>query len=104
MTTGVDFEVGGRVRTLRYGLNALCNLEQQTGRKALEIFRSLDGDQMEIRVFRSVVQAGLSEKLTAEDVGDLIDEVGIQNMAEILGRAVRLAFPDATPGEVEAGA
>lgn len=101
---GVDFDVDGKIYTLRYGLNALCSLERQTGRKALEIFRTLDGDHLEMQIFRAVVQAGLSQKMPEDAVGDLIDAVGFQKMADLLSQAVRLAFPDAAPGEASAEA
>lgn len=104
MAAGIDFEAQGKVFTLRYGFNALCSLEQQTGRKALEIFRSLNGDDLDLRMFRTVVKIGLGGKLADEKVGDIIDDVGIKRIADLLGQAVRLAFPEGEPGEAQAEA
>lgn len=97
---GVEFEAGGKVRSLRFGINALCALEKQTGRKVGDIFQSLEGD---LTLFRAVVKAGCGpERLTDDQVGDLIDEIGLVKSADLLKQAFAEAFPQATPGEAQA--
>lgn len=101
---GVDFEADGKVWTLRYGINALCALEGLTGRKAMDVLAGLDGDSMQMADFRTVFQAGITEKISGDAAGDIIDAIGIPMAADLLGKAVKLAFPDAVPGEAQAEA
>lgn len=101
----VTFEANGQVWRMRFGINALADMEERTGLSVNEVFAALDGNAVRVSMLRTVVQAGLSRHhgdLTTVQVGDLIDEIGLVKMAELLGEAVKGAFPDAV-GEAKAG-
>lgn len=70
--TGVPVELD-RTRELRYGVNALCILEEKIGKSLAEIL----GKGMGISMLRMVWWAGLvwdDKELTEEAAGNLMDE------------------------------
>lgn len=102
----VTFEAAGQVWKLRFGINALVDLEELEKKSVNEIFAGLDGDKIRVGLLRTVMLAGLSEHhpgVTAHQVGDLMGEVGLPAIGRYLSEAVKAAFPDAQPGEVPAG-
>ncbi|NQZ76473.1 MAG: hypothetical protein HRT61_10245 [Ekhidna sp.] len=110
----------GRDLTLKFSTNALCELEDLTDRSAIEIFQSMENGNVKISTMRNIIYAGLMHNKGLFDkidnglsdaeyeirlirilskVGKIIDEVGFSNIAEKVGEAVSLAFPDAEDGE-----
>ena len=91
MKQGVTIELD-RVRTLRYGMNALVKIEELTG-KAIS---KLDLENISVKDLRTMVYAGLfheDKSLTPEKVADLIDEYSnLSTVAEKLGEAMTLSF------------
>lgn len=104
MAREVSFEASGKVWTLRFGVNAIADLEERFDKPISAIFAEIDGRAPRIGTFRTLVQAGLTERLTDTAVGDLMDEVGLARMGDLLGSAVKAAFPDASAGEAPAEA
>lgn len=96
MTRGIDFEAGGGVWTLRFSFNALCAIEAATGRPAIEVLRSVDTVAADFTLFRTVFQCGLTGKVPAVEVGELIDEIGIRRAGALFGQAIALAMPGET--------
>jgi hypothetical protein len=88
----VSFVVGGKARTVRLSTNAICVLEDELG-------LSVDGIstrmvQGYLSVLRSVLRVALNDGTTAEQAGDMIDELGPRAVCETLIQTFRLAFPD----------
>lgn len=89
-----------RDRTLVLSFNALCRAEEVTGINFLmgEItFSSL-------RVMRALVWAGLIEEdptLTLEQVGNMIEDVGADQVATAIINAYAKAMPVVEPGDQE---
>lgn len=83
-----------KARNLRYGINALVRIESLIG-KPITV---LDLNSLSMSDLRNILFAGLvheDKDLTAEKVGDLIDEyMSIEEVAEKLGEAFTLAFGD----------
>ena len=83
-----------KARNLRYGINALVRIEGLIG-KPITV---LDLNSLSMSDLRNILFAGLvheDKDLTAEKVGDLIDEyMSIEEVAEKLGEAFTLAFGD----------
>ncbi len=81
-----------KARNLRYGINALVKVEELTGRPITK----LDLESLSMKDLRTIVFAGLyheDKTLTAEKVGELIDEYSdVTSVAEKLGTAFTLAF------------
>lgn len=91
MKKGVTIELD-KVRTLRYGINALVKVEELTGKP----LTSIDLNHVSITDLRTILFAGLyheDKDLTPEIVGEIIDEYSnITSIAEKLGEAFNLAF------------
>ncbi len=103
----VSFEADGKTWTLALGINALCELEDEFGTPINEVFASMDNGRVNVRTLRSMMRAGLARHHGAVshfETGDLIEAVGLTETARLIGDAVKSALPDATPGEVKAGA
>ena len=81
-----------KARNLRYGTNALCTIEELTGKP----ISALDLTNLSIRDLRNILFAGLShedETLTPEIVGGLIDDYSdLTTISNKLGEAFTLAF------------
>jgi hypothetical protein len=81
-----------KLRTLRYGMNALIKIEELTEKSITQ----LDLKNISIKDLRAMVYAGLfheDDNLTPEKVGNLIDEYSeLSLIAEKLGEAMTLAF------------
>jgi hypothetical protein len=95
---GTRFEIGGRERTLRYDLNALALIEEQTGRPVTQL-SDLDVD---MRTVRALLWAGFvheAPELTLQEVGSWFGPGGMslldamQHVTTALGEA----FGDANP-------
>lgn len=103
---GVEFDARGRRQTLRYSFKALKALEAATGKPATEALAGIGAGGIDLELLATVFGCGLVERLTAEEVEDVIDEIGVQRAAELIGAAVHDAFPGAesAAGEAAAGA
>lgn len=81
-----------KVRNLRYGINALCTIEDLLGKS----ISSLDLQNLSMKDLRLVIFAGLLHEdntLTPEKVGALIDDYSnIGEISQKLGEAFTLAF------------
>lgn len=101
---GVEFEAQGRRLALRYSFKALKALETEAGRPATEALAGIGAGGIDLALLATVFRCGLVERLTGEQVEDVIDEIGVQRAAELIGAAVRDAFPGAEGGAGEAAA
>lgn len=85
-----------RERTLILSFNAMCKAEEVTG------VNFLMGDVVfsSVRVLRALVWAGLLHEdptLTLEQVGELIQDVGADEIVDTVMKAYAAAMPDAQP-------
>ena len=102
MTKTITLEMD-KARNLKYGMNALIELEKDLGRPLSQM-----GGDFKIEDFRVMLYHGLrweDKDLTLEDVGDLADivmsEKGIKFLGEQLGKAIQDAMGNgkATPSK-----
>lgn len=86
----VGFTAGGAERVLRLNINALCEIEDRLGRPAMDVFAEM---QSSVRVtsLRAIFACGAG--VSEQEAGEMIDEIGIGRAAELLGEAVKRAFP-----------
>lgn len=89
----VPFTAGGKDYSLRFGFNAMARYQEQTGEKVLAALRRLETDPEDLLLLRRLFWVALEQECSETDAGDLIDEIGIQEMGELLGRAVQATFP-----------
>lgn len=91
MKNGVTITLD-KTRTLRYGINALCKIEDITGKP----ITALDLNHVGMKDLLVIIYAGLcheDKELTIDSVGDLIDDYSnITYVSEKIGEAFTLSF------------
>ncbi len=92
----VYLKAGERDIELRFTTNALCRLEEASGRSVSAVVQGMSSD-MRIADLRLLVWAAANLE-TVDEAGDIIDEAGFTATVEAIGRTVEAAFPDAAPG------
>jgi hypothetical protein len=101
----VAFEAEGKTYTLRFSIDALCNLEEAAGKGFASIAIELsDPEKMSVSLLRKVLWAGLIEHHPDLDVraaGELILAAG--GAVVVLGQ-IEKAFTAAFPEDPEKGA
>ena len=96
----VKFVAAGQHYVLRFSNNALCELEDATGRGALEVAADLQGagdDNTKIRfkTVRTLFWAGLTDHhpdLTEKDAGNILQDLGLEKAFPLIGEAFQLVF------------
>lgn len=98
----VSLQAGDRTYTLSFSVNALCELEDRTGRTIQELANALNATEgVSIKMVRDLVWGALRDHHGDTDiaaVGEIMDAAGLQNVVEAVGKALKLAFPDAKGG------
>ncbi len=104
----VDFQYQDKGITLKYDMNAFCELEELLQKPIHEILQDFTGgDSMGFREVRKFFLAGLpagllnglpmEEKLST--VGNMIDNIGgVTKAQQIIVKAISLAFPEKEEG------
>lgn len=93
---GVKFEALGQSWTLRFGINAWCDLEDRTGLGVTELLEQFQS-KPSFNLIRNCLWAGLQEAspdITLKDVGQLVDNLGIPKASALLAPALQAAFPE----------
>ena len=93
----VTLEAGGETYTLRLAANALVIAEELLDKGVEEIAGMLsDAANFRLGTARALLFAGLREhhpKLSLEDAGEIIGEIGIPAVLNKLGESMQAAFP-----------
>lgn len=94
----VSLKAGDTIYTLCLSANAMCSLEEHTGRDIGDIASSLNGNGVSMIMVRSLVWAALQDHHPDIDIkgaGRVITEAGMPACMEAIGVAFQRAFPDA---------
>lgn len=95
----VALQVGDRAYTLSFSVNALCELEDHLDQPVARIAGALNKpDEIRIGTVRALVWAALRdhhEEMTIKDAGALATEAGVPAVMDAIGKAFKLAFPEA---------
>lgn len=95
----VGFEIGGASYRLKMSVNAVCEIEDASGRSVNEFATALS-DTSRFRLsdmrlmFWACMRAGGSD-ISRDAAGDLIDEIGFERVGLLLEQAFSRAFPEA---------
>ena len=92
----------GEIFILCYPVNSIVALEELTGKDFMTLTRELSSGQFSIKVVRQIVWAGLLAKhpqVKEKDAGDLMNDVGINNMLAKISESFEKAFPNPQTGE-----
>lgn len=77
----------GQTYTLRFGTNAICAVQDELNLSLGEILKQFDHDKLDMRTIRTMVKCAVVEPkgVTAEQVGDFIDDVGFEAVTKVIG-------------------
>lgn len=90
-----SFVSDGKAYILRYDVNAICDLEDKTGKTVSVLIEELGGDNVSMRLVRSVFASGISPEVDEKTAGAIMSELGMAEVTGLIGQAFQLAFPDA---------
>lgn len=91
-----ELESGGKVYTLRYSTNALCEVEAILEKPFDQVLLDFASGKISMINTRAMFYSGLREHhpdLTITESGNLLDEVGLDQAVNKLNEAISLAFP-----------
>lgn len=91
----VTIEADGATHTLRMTTNAMVRYEDKSGESVIEALGKMDGAGVRISSIRRLFWSMLEGDFSEDQAGDLMDEIGLTLVAEKIGEAARLAFPQA---------
>ena len=89
-----SFDADGQPYELRLTFNALCSFEKARGKSVMQAFPS-GGESVSMIDIRELVRCGLTQKVTEERAGEIIDAAGLGNVMEAVEAAINDAFPAA---------
>lgn len=94
----VSVKVGEREFIFRFSIDALCQLEEQTGKTIIEIGQILNSGRIGVTLTRSLVWAALREhhpEITLKEAGEMLPDMGgaVGAMGPIT-QAFGAAFPE----------
>lgn len=106
---GITFEAGDKTHVLRFDINALCVLEDETGKGVDQIGGLLapqGGASPRVKDLRLLFWAGLGggqkEGITREQAGVVMSELGYHEAGALMMRAFVDAFPQIADAVTEA--
>lgn len=88
----VAFTVADTEYTLKYSTNAICELEDRLNAGLNTIVGHMD----RLSTVRGMLWAGLRAKhpdITIQQAGEIIDKCGMIAATEVIGKALKAAFP-----------
>lgn len=94
----VALEAGGKVYSLRFTTNSICELEDSLGKPIMQIVSDMQGESgASMKMIRSLVWAALLDghpDMGPKEAGALIDEAGMETVTEKIGLTIQRFFPD----------
>lgn len=97
----VALQAGDQTYTLSYSINAICDLEDALGKPVGHIMQSLnDEGGASMKTVRALVWAGLQDHHDVDEraAGLIATEVGVTEIVQKIGDALKLAFPEREAG------
>lgn len=74
----------GQKYKLKFGTNAICKIEERHNKSIGEVLNSLtDEKTLRVSTLRELVQVSMKGDPDPEAVGDLIDDVGMDEIAKV---------------------
>lgn len=97
----VSFDAKGKTWVMCFSVNAMCEIEAETGMPIVALANSLqDENGVSLTVMRTLFHHGVVDCDSAEMAGELMHNIGINKVGDLIGEAFGAAFPDASD-EVE---
>lgn len=92
----VDLKAGEAVYRLSFSINALCELEDETGKSVNELVAEMNVPNPRLSMIRMLLWGALRdhhEAVTLRQAGEIAGDAGMQATGEAVGKAFELAFP-----------
>mgnify|MGYP003643760739 CR=1 FL=1 len=89
----INFIADGADMTARLSTNAMAAYQDKTGEQFVVGLDMLSKSPGDIVRLRNLFWAAIVGDYSMEEVGDLIDDIGMGEVVEIIGQAVQAAFP-----------
>jgi hypothetical protein len=92
----ITFEAQGKTWTLVYTVNAICDLEEQTGQSIAELGAMLSGAKP-MTGMRALFWGGLRKhhpEVTLEGAGDLVQDIGSKEAVRLFSEALNTEADD----------
>lgn len=96
----VTFEAGGRELALRMDMNALARYQDRAGETISVAIDAIMKDGWDAVRGRRLFWSALSERVTEDDAGEIMSEIGMGVALGLTGEALRYAIKSLT-GEVD---
>jgi len=94
----VSLKAGDTTYTLSLSANAICELEDATGKDISDIAEAFNKGSVSMKSIRSLVWAALQDQhheIDLKGAGDVITAAGMARCVEAIGHAFKAAFPEA---------
>lgn len=90
----------GQTFKLRFGTNAICDMQKALGRPLGQILKTLNPDDLDFLTVRTMVKAAVVDPKDVSDevIGDFIDDVGLDKVTSVISGVFGKAS-DADPGK-----
>ena len=89
----INFTVDGVERAMRFSTNAMCAYQEKTGEPFITAMDELSKNSGDMVRLRGLFWAGVDGDVTTDEVGDMIDAMGVMEAVTLIGKAVQAAFP-----------
>lgn len=89
---------GDTTYTLVLSVNAMCEIEDATGKDILELVSDFQSGRVSMKSFRLLFWSALQDHhpdIDLKAAGRLITEIGMASAMDAMGAAFQRAFPDA---------
>lgn len=103
MRGGVNFDALGKPWELRFTTNAICRIEERSGKSLEAVLADTTEPGKRTLAYRLLLWAGIGGA-TLETAGDIMDDLGLVEVDRIISAALRAAFPPREEGDAGNGA
>ncbi|MGH6862593.1 MAG: hypothetical protein ACRECY_20305 [Phyllobacterium sp.] len=99
----IGFKALGKSWVLKLGVNAMCEIESETGKSISAIGAAIvDEKQATMSLMRTVFWGALQEHhdgLSIKETGSIIDAIGMNDAGRLIGEAFTAANPEPKGGD-----
>ena len=98
---GIAFTALGAQHEMRLTTNALVRYQDLAGETLLEGVQALQDKPGDMKRIRRIFFVGVDrdQTMTEADAGEMIDDLGMKEAGDLIGKAVQAAFPQAEVAE-----
>lgn len=91
----VSFEAGGVSYRARLSINAMCDYQDMAGETVIDFYAALERGDTDVRKIRNLMSIAIEGDHSLEEVGDIMSEMGMDEVGRVLGEMATAAFPEA---------